>query len=354
MNLLEGSGMRRRDAVPMLALTLGDPCGIGPEIAAKALPDVQARIAGRLIVVGPRASIEAAHRAAGLAIPRWVPVGRDGAFDQAAPGVRLLDTGQPGPFTAGAICREGGEAAVAAIEAAHALCAAGVCAGMVTGPIGKEAIRLAGSRFSGHTDMLCALAGVADTRMAMVWGRFRVVMTTLHVAWRDVPALLTVDAVYETIRLAHEAAATKRVPHPRIRVAGLNPHAGEHGLFGDEEQIAIVPAIDKIRLLNPNVDGPIPADSLFKADYRRTTAYFVAQTHDQGLIAIKALGGIRCVNVTLGLPYVRTSVGHGTAYDIAGRGIADHRGLVAAIGEAVRLAKPLGIHSQSSGENRTQ
>lgn len=338
----------------MLALTLGDPCGIGPEVAAKALTKVPAHIAGRLIVVGPRASIEAAYRSAGLAVPRWAPGDRNGAFDPDAPGVKLLDTGHPGPFRAGAICREGGEAALAAIEAAHALCAARICAGMVTGPIGKEAIRLAGSRFSGHTDMLCALAGVADTRMAMVWGRFRVAMTTLHVAWRDVPSLLTVDSVYETIRLAHEAAATKRVPHPRIRVAGLNPHAGEHGLFGDEEQLTIIPAIEKFRHLNPNIDGPVPADSLFKAEYRRTTEYFVAQTHDQGLIAIKALGGIRCVNVTLGLPYVRTSVGHGTAYDIAGRGIADHRGLVAAIGEAVRLVKSVGIPTQPFGEHRTQ
>lgn len=323
----------------MLALTLGDPCGIGPEIVAKALPELPASLIDRLIVIGSRSAIEAAHRTAGLDIPKWVLVGSDGSFDAAASGVKLLATGQTGPFRAGVICREGGEAAVAAIEAAHALCAAGICTGMVTGPIGKEAIRLAGSRFSGHTDMLCALAGVADTRMAMVWGRFRVAMTTLHVAWRDVPMLLTVDSVYETIRLAHEAAATKRVPHPRIRVAGLNPHAGEHGLFGDEESKSILPAIEKFRRVNPNVEGPVPADSLFKAEYRRTTEYFVAQTHDQGLIAIKALGGIRCVNVTLGLPYVRTSVGHGTAYDIAGRGVADHRGLIAAVKEAVRLVR---------------
>ncbi|OQA08942.1 MAG: 4-hydroxythreonine-4-phosphate dehydrogenase [bacterium ADurb.Bin374] len=342
----------RRRTFPMLALTLGDPCGIGPEIVAKALPALPVSLLDRLVVVGPRAAIEAAHRASRIPLPEWIPVHSDGSFDPAASGVKLLDTGQAGPFRAGAICPEGGEAAVAAIEAAHDLCDAGIFAGMVTGPIGKEAIRLAGSRFSGHTDMLCALAGVADTRMAMVWGRFRVAMTTLHVAWRDVPALLTADSVYETIRLAHEAAVTKRVPYPCIRVAGLNPHAGEHGLFGDEEQKTILPAIKRIRRVNPNVEGPIPADSLFKAEYRRTTDYFVAQTHDQGLIAIKALGGIRCVNVTLGLPYVRTSVGHGTAYDIAGRGIADHRGLIAAIREAVRLTKSEGIRAQSSRENK--
>lgn len=321
----------------MLVLTLGDPCGIGPEITAKTLAGLPGPVSDRLIIAGPRSSIEAAFRAVGRPVPNWIPVDRNGTFDPASRGVKLLDTGHPGPFKAGAICREGGAAAVAAIEAAHGLCAAGACAGMATGPIGKEAIRLAGSRFSGHTDMLCALAGVPDTRMAMVLGRFRVAMTTLHVAWRDVPRLLTPESVHETIRLAHEAAVSRRLPQPRIRVAGLNPHAGEHGLFGDEEQLAIVPAIEKFRRVNPNVEGPIPADSLFKAEYRRTTDYFVAQTHDQGLIAIKALGGIRCVNVTLGLPYVRTSVGHGTAYDIAGRGIADHSGLLAAIREAFRL-----------------
>lgn len=342
MKVPETAGTRRNrapKAPAMLALTLGDPCGIGPEITAEAVADLPAHVSDRLIIVGPRPSIEAASRAAGRPVPSWVPVSRDGVFDDTRQGVKLLDTGHRGPFEAGAICRKGGAAAVAAVEAAHALCAAGICAGMVTGPIGKEAIRLAGSRFSGHTDMLCALAGVADTRMAMVWGRFRVAMTTLHVAWRDVPGLLTPESVYETIRLAHEAAASPRLPDPRIRVAGLNPHAGEHGLFGDEEQKSILPAIEKFRRVNPNIDGPIPADSMFKAEYRRTTEYFVAQTHDQGLIAIKALGGIRCVNVTLGLPYVRTSVGHGTAYDIAGRGIADHRGLLAAIREAVRLTR---------------
>jgi len=322
-----------------LALTLGDPCGIGPEITAKVLAELPKKVLDRLVIVGPRGGIENAFRLVGHPAPHWTLVTRDGSAASEPGAIALLDTGIPGPFNAGTVCREGGEAAVAAVVAAHDLCAVGACAGMITGPIGKEAIRLAGSRFSGHTDMLCALACVPDTRMAMVWRKFRVAMTTLHVAWRDVPGLLTPESVYETIRLAHEAAASKKLPCPRIRVAGLNPHAGEHGLFGDEEQRAITPAIEKFRRVNPNIEGPIPADSLFKADYRRTTDYFVAQTHDQGLIAIKALGGIRCVNVTLGLPYIRTSVGHGTAYDIAGRNIADHHGLIAAIKEALRLTR---------------
>ncbi|HNW36999.1 MAG TPA: 4-hydroxythreonine-4-phosphate dehydrogenase PdxA, partial [Candidatus Ozemobacteraceae bacterium] len=273
------------------ALTLGDPCGIGPEITAKAFAELPEAVLNRLIIVGPRTAIENAFRLAEHPVPRWLLITRDDPAASESGSFALFDTGNPGPFKAGAVCREGGEAAVAAVEAAHDLCAGGICAGMITGPIGKEAIRLAGSRFSGHTDMLCALARVPDTRMAMVWGKFRVAMTTLHVPWRDVPRLLTPEAVYETIRLANEAVASKKLPYPRIRVAGLNPHAGEHGLFGDEERLAILPAIEKFRAVNPNIEGPIPADSLFKADYRRTTDYFVAQTHDQGLIAIKALGG---------------------------------------------------------------
>ncbi|NLI79223.1 MAG: 4-hydroxythreonine-4-phosphate dehydrogenase PdxA [Candidatus Riflebacteria bacterium] len=311
---------------PVLAITLGDPCGVGPELLARVIAGASRDDLDRWIGCGPFAAFQQAfHR---LFPRRRLP-----------PGLRWQDVGGPGPFPVGAVSAAGGRAAVAAIEAAHALCLAGTGAGMVTGPIGKEAIRLAGSPFAGHTDMLQALAGVPATRMAMVHGRFRVVMTTLHVAWREVPRLLTETAVYETILAAHTAFATRRRPHPVIAVAGLNPHAGEHGLFGDEEERAIRPAIDRARRDNPNVTGPWPADSLFKADRRRATDVFVAQTHDQGLIAIKVLGGLRCVNVTLGLPYVRTSVGHGTAYDIAGRGQADHRGLLAALRQADRLAR---------------
>lgn len=218
---------------------------------------------------------------------------------------------------------------------------------MVTGPIGKKAIRLAGSPYAGHTDLLGAMTRVGEgaTRMAMVFGRLRVVMTTLHVPWREVPRLLTREAVELTLHLAQKAWASPRLPYPRIAVGGLNPHAGEDGLFGDEERIAISPAIRAFRSINLNVAGPFPCDSLFKPDMRKAFDVFVTHSHDQGLIAIKALGDIRCVNVTLGLPYIRTSVGHGTAYDLAGGARScdgsakhpDHRGMLAAIAEGFRL-----------------
>ncbi|MFZ2959202.1 MAG: 4-hydroxythreonine-4-phosphate dehydrogenase PdxA [Candidatus Ozemobacteraceae bacterium] len=339
--------MKRR-SLPDFALTLGDPSGIGPEIVAAVLSTASRSLRRRLIVTGSSLALEEAYSIIQKPLPNFLhPQDRDGN------GVRLLDTREYGHFIPGSITAQAGAAALAAISAAHRLCMDGTCAGMITSPIGKKAIRLAGSPYSGHTDMLCGLvrdslssgethpapAAEGATRMAMVYRDFRVVMTTLHVAWRDVPGLLTEEAVYETLRLAHETYATRKNPHPAIAVAGLNPHAGEDGLFGDEEECAIKPAIQRFRTINPCVEGPFPADSLYKKDMRKRFAVFVAQTHDQGLIAIKAEGGIRCVNVTLGLPYIRTSVGHGTAYDIAGKGVADPGGLKAAIREAFRLAR---------------
>jgi len=250
----------------------------------------------------------------------------------------LLDTGSGADCPPGVVCDNGGREALNALQAAHDLCRRGDCLGMITGPIGKKAIRLAGSSFSGHTDMLEAWTGARATRMAMIHGRFRVVMSTLHVPYRSVPALLTESCVYETIRLTHEAFRTRQRPFPRIAVAGLNPHAGEDGLFGDEERCSIIPAMERFKSQNPHLSGPFPADSLYKRELRRSTDAFVAHTHDQGLIAIKTLGGLSCVNVTLGLPYIRTSVGHGTAYDIAGKGCADAAGLGAACRAAFRLA----------------
>jgi 4-hydroxythreonine-4-phosphate dehydrogenase len=166
-----------------------------------------------------------------------------------------------------------------------------------------------------------------------------VVLATLHIPYHQVLRDLTVESLYHTLLLTQAFFATPRRPQPRIAVAGLNPHAGEDGLFGDEETTIIKPAIERLKGVNPHIFGPFPADSLFKAELRRSYDVFVAQTHDQGLIAIKTLFGIKCVNVTLGLPYIRTSVGHGTAYDIAADCKADPNGMIEAIREADRLVK---------------
>lgn len=348
----------------ILAVTMGDPCGIGPEIIAKLILEAAPSDLTDYVFIGPRRAFDEAYER--LLNDHQKSMHRGVGCDanshnfkrQKSPhpkdsgnlaNINWIDIPEQGPFTSGKISAAGGRAAIQAIEIAHQLCTQpNGCMGMVTGPIGKEAIRMAGSPFSGHTDMLKSLASVPFTRMAMVYGRLKVVMTTLHVAWRDVPALLSEQSVYDTILAAHNAFATWRRPFPVIAVAGLNPHAGEHGMFGDEEERAIIPAIERARQVNPNISGPWPADSMFKPDFRRKTDIFIAQSHDQGLIAIKALGGIKCVNVTLGLPYVRTSVGHGTAYDIAGKGCADHRGLLAAL----KLARQL-VAARSRPYNST-
>lgn len=320
-------------ASPFLAVTLGDPCGIGPEIAARLITHMPEAWQRHLVFVGSASILRYALERLGHTNVRFCE-----AFKPTARGVMVANTGTGESGKTGLVCEFGGRESLNALRVAHEFCSQGKCRGIITGPIGKKAIRLAGSPYSGHTDMLAAWTNAAATRMAMVYGRFRVVMSTLHVPYRSVPALLTQECVYETLRLAHESFRTSRHPLPRIAVAGLNPHAGEDGLFGEEERNSIIPAINRFKVVNPNVSGPFPADSLYKREMRRVTDIFVAHTHDQGLIAVKTLGGLSCVNVTLGLPYVRTSVGHGTAYDIAGKNIADASGLFAACREAFRLA----------------
>ncbi len=340
-----------------VALTLGDPCGIGPEITARVIA-THPEFRENLVIVGPFQALEQSFEKLRLEIPGFTFLGEEsgtgpqntcrGLLQERGPrntrrgfpqerGLQILDTKNRGNFPAGKICLPGGRASIDAIEAAHELCMSGVCSGMVTGPIGKKAINLAGSPFSGHTDMLCSLTGVKETRMAMVLGKLRVVMTTLHVSIQKALSLLSVDSIFDTIVLANSTFSTPKKPYPLIAVSGINPHAGEDGMFGDEEEKFIKPAMKKARKVNPNILGPFPADSMFKSDMRKKFDIFISHTHDQGLIAIKTLGGIKCVNVTLGLPYVRTSVGHGTAYDIAGKGVADHSGMVMAVKEAFRL-----------------
>lgn len=309
-----------------LVVTMGDTNGIGPEILAKLVATISQNMLSKLIFVGSYRIFEKYYNFlfSSKKIPKlsWVNISHEPEFN---PGI---------------ITKDAGIAALEAIYKAHDLCTSSseVC-GMVTCPISKEAIRLAGCKFSGHTDLLRSLTNSSITRMAMVYNNLKVVLSTLHIPWKEVPQNLTFEAVFNTIILAHHSFSSKNKPYPKIAVAGLNPHAGENGLLGREEIEIINPAIIKAREINPNIYGPYPADSLYKKEMRKKFDVFVAQTHDQGLIAVKTLGGIKCVNVTLGLPYIRTSVGHGTAFDIAGKGVADPIGLINAIKVAFRLYK---------------
>jgi 4-hydroxythreonine-4-phosphate dehydrogenase len=285
---------------PRIAITTGDPAGIGPEIAAKAAADPRVRAACEPIIYGPLGE------------------------ERFAPGVLSAAAGQAAYDTL-----------VRAVDAAKA----GAVDGLATAPINKEAFRLAGLPWRGHTDLLAHLTGAPHVAMMFHSDELRVVLATIHIPLAEVPRALTQSLMEKTIALtARELPLFDKV-QPRIAVAGLNPHAGEHGLFGSEDAEVIAPAIEACRARGVDVSGPFPADTVFVRARRGEFDVVVACYHDQGLIPVKLVAFGRAVNVTLGLPIVRTSVDHGTAFDIAGKGVADPESMIAATLLAARLAR---------------
>jgi 4-hydroxythreonine-4-phosphate dehydrogenase len=332
-------------AAPLL-VTMGDAAGIGPEIALRAF---RQGAAGGCVLVGDVAVLQ---RAARLVDPLGVPLAlieRPADIAAVPPGaVPVLEPpGLPDGLAAlpwGCIDARCGAAAAACIREAVALVRRGEGAAIVTAPIHKEALAAAGVDFPGHTEMLQALAtddgDPRPVRMMLANDELRVVLVTIHVALRKAIELVTLDAVLQTLRITHASVPAWAGGPPRIAVAGLNPHAGEGGLFGDEELRIIAPAIAAARAEGIDAQGPFPPDTVFmrarrRPGHREPFDVVVAMTHDHGLIPVKYLGVEQGVNVTLGLPFVRTSPDHGTAFDIAGRGLADASSLVAAI-EAAR------------------
>ena len=298
-----------------IAVTLGDPAGVGPEIVASVCATSGGVIDGRpLRVFGPRAVLERAFELSGATAPR----------------IDCVDTGLVGPWTPGAPSVTSGRAALAAIEAATAACLRGECAALVTAPISKTALRMAGTTFPGHTELLGALCNTSEVAMMFASRRLNVVLTTIHLSLVDAVAALTTERIAGTIRFAHEAGpwvAPDRPDRPRIAVAGLNPHAGEDGLFGREEIEIIAPAVEQARRAGMDASGPYPPDTVFMRAVRGEFDAVIAMTHDHGLIPVKLDGLEHAVNVTLGLPFLRTSVDHGTAYDIAWQGRASSENL---------------------------
>ena len=335
----------------LLAITQGDPSGIGPEIIAKA---VASRATGPALVLGDVAVLRRAVQQCGLLLPVAQLDDPSDAL-QAPPG--CLAVWQPPGLPAGLaglpmgqVSALAGQAAAACIDAAAALALRRTVAAVVTAPIHKEALAAAGVHFPGHTEMLQAAAGGAPVRMMLANDELRVVLVTIHLALRRAIDALDFDAVLSTLRIAHRSAAAWGLPGgrvPRIAVAGLNPHAGEGGLFGDEEIRFIAPAVAAARAEGIDAHGPFAPDTVFMRA-RHAPGHpgefdlVVAMTHDHGLIPVKYLGVEQGVNVTLGLPFVRTSPDHGTAFDIAGSGRADASSLVAAIGMARRLSVAAG------------
>jgi 4-hydroxythreonine-4-phosphate dehydrogenase len=307
--------------VPRLIISAGDPAGIGPEVTLKALARPEVRALAEIAVAGDPAHLERTARALGLPAPERVEPAGD------ASAVR------PGELSAA-----GGAAAVAAIVRAVELVGAGAYDALVTGPINKEALRLAGFPWPGHTELLAELAGGAEVRMLLVAEPLRVVHVTTHRSLRSAIDAATRGRIARTIELGAAGVRALGVDRPRVAVAGLNPHAGEGGLFGDEEVREIAPAVAEARAAGIEASGPWPPDTVFWRAARGEFDLVVAMYHDQGHIPIKLAGFDEGVNVTLGLPFARASVDHGTAFDIAGRGAARWQSMAAAIRVGALLA----------------
>jgi 4-hydroxythreonine-4-phosphate dehydrogenase len=287
--------------IPRVAITCGDPSGIGPEIAAKAASDRRVRAVCEPVMY-------------------WPPAGMT--------------------FAPGVLSAEAGRAAYDVIVRAVEDARRGTVGAIATAPINKEAFRLAGLPWAGHTELLAHLTGAPDVAMMFHSDALRVVLATIHIPIADVPRTLTQALMESTIALTAKELPKFGPARPRIAVAGLNPHAGEHGLFGREEIDAIQPAIAACRASGIDVSGQFPADTVFVRAKRGAFDVVIACYHDQGLIPVKLLAFGTAVNVTLGLPIVRTSVDHGTAFDIAGKGEADPESMIAAVLLAAKLAAP--------------
>ena len=327
---------------------MGDPCGIGPEIIVRALAQ---GVPAHCLVIGDVGVMRRAVAQCALQLPVVQVEAPADALDWppgclvvwSPPGLRNQPADALAQLPMGRIDARAGAAAARCIEAGAQLALTQQIRALVTAPIHKEALSAAGVGYPGHTEMLQAAAGGAPVRMMLANDELRVVLVTIHVALRLAIEMLDFDAVLQTLRIAHQAAAVWGQSRPRIAVAGLNPHAGEGGLFGDEEQRFIAPAVAAARAEGIDASGPYAPDTVFmRARHTRQHSgefdIVVAMTHDHGLIPVKYLGVEQGVNVTLGLPFVRTSPDHGTAFDIAGTGRADPASLRAAVRMALQFS----------------
>ena len=327
--------------LPKIGITMGDPTGIGPEIIVKALSMEEPFQACRPIVFGDREvlsrAIQMQHLSATLEIVEEIP--EDGYlprkiffFPMSHLEVTSLRFGQPD--------RACGEAMVKYIEEAVKWVRSGRLDAITTCPINKQAMNAAGYSFAGHTELLAHLVQTSSVAMMFLGSRWKIVLVTTHLPLKNVSKWITSDRVLSILRLTEEGMKKYfGFPHPKIAVLGLNPHCGEDGLLGEEEKTEILPAIAQAKSLGMNVEGPFPADSFFNLSGRYDFDVVVSMYHDQGLIPIKMFDFKEAVNFTLGLPFIRTSVDHGTAYDIAGKGMADPSNLIKAILTAANLSK---------------
>ena len=324
---------------PTIAITMGDPAGIGPEIIMKALAHAEVQALCRPLVVGDAGRLRQAGEIVGSRVPvdALTEVG-EADFDTGA--VQCIDLKVvPADLPFGQVSPVGGEAAYRFIAKAVELVQAGEAGGICTAPLSKEALHAAGHKFPGHTEMLAHLTGTPEVSMMLVSPKLRVIHVTTHIGLVDAIAKIEPGLVERVIARGHAVLVKAGIANPKIGVCAINPHAGENGLFGHgEEAEKITPAVEACRARGWDVRGPLPADTLFFLAGRGDYDMVVAMYHDQGHGPIKVLGLEAGVNITVGLPVIRTSVDHGTAFDIAGKGVADERSLMEALRQAVDLA----------------
>jgi 4-hydroxythreonine-4-phosphate dehydrogenase len=324
---------------PPIAVTMGDPSGVGPEIIVKLAAD-PGRPRATLLVVGDAGALRRAAAQASVNLSIALVETAAEAAD-AKPGVlAVLQTGAPLPvdLPVGQVDARSGAAAFAYVQKAIDLALAGEARAIVTAPLNKEAMALAGVTYPGHTEILADRCGVKDFAMMLANDELRVLLVSIHLSLTNAIAAVTPASELRAIRLAHRAGRAFGLERPRVAVAGLNPHAGENGMFGREDLDIIAPAIAAARAEGIDASGPWPGDTVFMRARRGDFDVVVAQYHDQGLIPVKYLGVEQGVNITVGLPFVRTSVDHGTAFDIAGKGLADPTSLAGALRQAITMS----------------
>jgi 4-phospho-D-threonate 3-dehydrogenase / 4-phospho-D-erythronate 3-dehydrogenase len=334
---------------PLLGITMGDPASVGPEVAVKAIANTEIWKICRPLVVGDAKVIEDAIRFCGLALKvNAVRTVKEAVFEPAV--VNVYDLGNVNllELKKGEMSAASGDVAFKTVVETIRLAMDGEIDGTVTGPINKESLHMAGHRFSGHTEIYAHYTDTRKYGMLLVENDLRVIHVSTHVSLRQACDLVKKDRILDTIELMDTACRQLGINNPKIAVAGLNPHASDGGLFGSEEREEIIPAIEEAIKRGFNVEGPIPADTLFAKAVGGRYDGCVAMYHDQGHIPFKLVGfswdnktqkmnSVKGVNITLGLPIIRTSVDHGTAMEIAGQGIASPDAMILAIRYAVRL-----------------
>lgn len=324
---------------PVIAITMGDPAGVGPEIVMKSLAHAEVYAQCRPLVIGDVGRLARAGEIVGVDLRLRPTETVAGALFEAGTVDVLPVVEVPADLAWGVVSPIAGDAAYRCIAKAAELAMAGEVGAICTAPLNKEALHAGGHFFPGHTEMLAHLTGTPEVSMMLTAPGLRVIHVTTHIGLIDAIARIDAGLVERTIGRAHATLVAAGVPNPKLAVCAINPHAGENGLFGrGEEAEKIVPAIDACRAKGWNVEGPLPADTLFFRAGRGDFDAVVAMYHDQGHGPIKVLGIENGVNITVGLPVVRTSVDHGTAFDIAGTGRADERSLLEALRQAVALA----------------